>query len=79
MPTSGFVSLKISATSAEIGWTVEDPEIVIEPVRPLGPVGSEPSPSLEQAAETIASAPNRATRAAHRFPFTIEPSFGPVR
>ena len=31
--TSGFVSLKISATTDEIGSTVEEPEIVIDPVR----------------------------------------------
>ena len=33
MATSGFVSLKISATTDEIGSTVDEPEIVIEPDR----------------------------------------------
>ena len=41
--TSGFVSLKISATKDEIGCTVDDPEIVIDPVR--ASVGSVASPA----------------------------------
>jgi hypothetical protein len=32
MATSGFASLKASCTPCEIGWTVDDPEIVIWPL-----------------------------------------------
>jgi hypothetical protein len=66
-------SLKISATTDEIGSTVEDPEIVIDPVSSPSFVSSVPSP---HAAATSASASSAATTPACFLSFLINPSSG---
>jgi hypothetical protein len=63
MATSGFSSLKSSATSPVMGSTVDDPEMKRLPV---SPAASAPPPFPPHAAATRASAAN-GTVAASRF------------
>src|SRR5436309_962447 len=73
--TSGFFEENFSATSEEIGWTVEDPETTTEPVNPPLPPLPEPLPlplAFEQAEPRSDRAENAAT-AAHLVVLLIMP------
>jgi hypothetical protein len=49
--TSGWVALKASATACEIGWTVDEPEMLTSPVSAAADVASDPGAGADAPVE----------------------------